>query len=137
MPGRTFNYLKRDDIVMPAEAFDRRITFWQRVMVADGMGGTLGHYKDDPANTGWQIVLTTWGHVEPWRGRELWRGMQIYPNLWERVYIRWRPDINIDASMRVTYGKRNMDIRSIYTLGEARKIIELLVEELQAAGSLH
>lgn len=131
MPVSHFGYLHRDELDMPAGAFDRRVTFQNPVQTEDGMGGYT---------VVWSPFLTTWAHIEPWRGRELWRDMQIYPNMWERVFIRYRPSlagIAFNASMRIMYGTRTLNIRSVYHLAEGRRLLSFLCEELQATGTAH
>lgn len=148
--AKTLTILNSDTVILPAEVYNRRITIQQPLFtsasaqlqsntVSDDMGGSVTTNMN--ADTNWETILTTWAHIEPWQGilsgRERWLADQIYPLLRVRVLIRWRPDVNITAAMRILYGQRNLNIRAVYSLAESRRVIEMLAEELQNYGSLH
>src|SRR6266487_2497306 len=122
------------DILSPADttvasgAFNRRITIQSPVDVADGEGGSTRT---------WSTVVSTWAHIEPWKGAEKWLVGQVYSNMWVKMLIRYRPSTNITPVMRITYGNRIYRIRAVNVPAEAQTTIELLCEELQTYGSLH
>ncbi len=122
------------DVLSPADttvasgAFNRRITIQAPVDVADGEGGSTRT---------WTTVVSTWAHIEPWKGAEKWLVGQVYSNMWVKMLIRYRPSTNITPVMRITYGNRIYRIRAVNVPAEAQTTIELLCEELQTYGSLH
>ncbi len=108
--------------------FDKRITFQSaNDTVKTGSGGT---------NRTWDTVLTTWAHIEPGKGTEVWVAGQVYSTGYTKVLIRFRTDINITPVLRMKYGRKIYNIRSVAVPGEAQTTIQLLVEELQTFGSL-
>lgn len=122
------NVLSTADTLVGAGDLNRRVTIQQFSDTSDGQGGTT---------RAWNNVITVWAHIEPWKGTEKFLANQVYPNLFVRVLLRYQPSQNITAAMRLVYGSRTFNIRSVSVLAEARTTIELLCEELQAAGSLH
>lgn len=123
-----FQVTAKDDISLYAEYFDRRVTIEQFVASSDGQGGqTTGS---------WIPFLSTWAHLEPWKGSEAWLAQQVYPVSYERVLIRYRKTVNISSAMRLHYKSRIFNIRWVGVPTESRKVIELLCEELQAKGSV-
>lgn len=129
MSSGGFQITKKEDIEPFAEYFDRKITIEKPVDVKDGQGGTTRT---------WQNVFpgTIWAHMEPWKGREMFTGQQVYPNLFEYVLIRYRKTVNITPIMRMRYKSRTFNIRMAGVPAEARKVIEMLVEELQESGTV-
>lgn len=119
--------LSRVDTTVGAGAFNRRITIQQQVINApDGMGGSTA---------AWTTACTTWAHIEAWKGSESFTAQQIYPSMLTKMLIRYRPSQNISAAMRVLYGSRIYNIRSVSVPAEAQTTIQLVCEELQAKGS--
>lgn len=122
------NVLNTQDTVVSAGAFNRKVQFQTLTDTDDGMGGRT---------RAWTTTFTTWAHLEPWKGQEQFIAQQITPNMFMRVLLRYRPSQNITASMRMLYGTRTFNIRSVSVIAEAMTTIELLVQEIQASGSLH
>lgn len=89
---------------------------------ADGGGGQGA----DPWLTA-SVVATVWGRVEPVRGIERLRAMRLESPITHRIIMRYRP--NIDASMRVVFAGRALNIRAVTNPGEANRTLELLCEE--------
>jgi SPP1 family predicted phage head-tail adaptor len=124
-----FQVTTKDDIEPKAEYFDRKVTIEQPTNTSDGQGGLV---------PGWSNVFagTVWVHMEPWKGREIFFAQQVYPNAYSRVLLRYRKTVNITPAMRIRYKSKTYNIRWVGVPAEARKVIELLVEELQAKGSV-
>ncbi|SRR6266487_2915205 len=122
------------DVLSPADttvasgAFNKRFSLLLPVDSADGEGGFTRT---------WSTVVSTWAHIEPWKGREAWMVGQVYSNMWVKVLLRYRPSINVTPIMRGQYGQRVYNIRSVHVPAEALTTIEMLCEELQTYGSLH
>lgn len=118
--------LSTADTTVGAGVFNRRITIQQLSDTVDGQGGKVRT---------WVNVVTTWAHIEPWKGNEALRFSQVFPNMYVRMLIRFRPSQNITPLMRIQYRSRIYNIRSVSVLAEAQTTIELLCEELQVQGS--
>lgn len=71
------------------------------------------------------------------KGDETVAQQQVQSSVFATITIRYRPSINIDASMHVVYGSRTFNIRTVLPVDEARQLITLQCEELQAQGTLH
>lgn len=71
------------------------------------------------------------------KGDEIFTQQQLHSALFTTITIRYRPSLNIDASMFVIYGTREFNIRTVQLDDEARKYIILQCEELQATGVMH
>lgn len=71
------------------------------------------------------------------KGDEMYTQQQLHSAVFTTVTIRYRPSTNIDASMRIQYGTRLFEIRTVLPIDEARQEVTLQVEELQGKGTLH
>lgn len=119
--------LSTADTTVGSGAFNRRVTIQQETSTPDGQGGST------PT---WGTLVTTWAHVEPWKGAVAFQAQQKFPTKWIRILLRYRPSTNISTAMRAVYKDQTYEIRSITDPAEAHTTIELLCEELRAKGSL-
>jgi SPP1 family predicted phage head-tail adaptor len=87
----------------------------------DGGGGQTGPWAS-PA-----IVATVRARVEPLRGDERPRAMQIEAALTHRVTIRHRPDVT--ARMRLIFDTRIFNIRAVIDVQEQGRFLDLMCEE--------
>lgn len=71
------------------------------------------------------------------KGDESYKQGQVQGGAFTSIVIRYRPGVNISPAMRVVYGTRQFNIRTIIVDDEALKQITLQCEELQATGSKH
>ena len=95
-----------------------RITIQAPSDVPDGSGGVQ---RD------WQDICSVWAAFSPLSGKEsLWMG-QLQSARVHRITIRYRDDI--DTSMRILYRNREFQIRAMLCPDEARRVLELYVEE--------
>jgi SPP1 family predicted phage head-tail adaptor len=126
-----FQVTTKDDIEPKAEYFDRKVTIEQPT-------NTPNVPADGGVTPGWTNIFpgTVWVHMEPWKGREIFFAQQVYPNAYSRVVLRYRKTVNITPTQRMRYKSKIYNIRWVGVPAEARKVIELLVEELQAKGSV-
>lgn len=127
MPG--FQITTKNTIEPKAEYFDRRIAILGPNTTIDGQGGNTTTYSTI-ANS------PKWAHMEPWKGRVVFEGQQPFAHAYERLVLRYKKTVNINTTMRVAYKSRTYVIRWVGVPAEARKVIELLCEELQAQGSV-
>ncbi len=87
----------------------------------DGGGGQGDPWADPVA------VATVWGRVEPLRGGERLRALQLEERVTHRVTIRHRPGVT--PAMRVRFGARLFNIRAVINRDERDRFLELLCEE--------
>ena len=71
------------------------------------------------------------------KGDEVYTQQQKRSSVFVSISIRYRPSQNIDASMRVVYGTRTFDIRTVFVPDEYGQDIVMQCEEIQAKGTLH
>jgi len=128
MPGSTFNFLAKDGVLVPAGAFNKRMSFLTETATTDDIGTPILTYT---------VAFTTWVHIEPWKGREYVADNQVFAQMWTRVLMRYRPSQVVNGNMRAQYGIKIYRIRSAWLPAEANKIVELLCEEIQSTGSAH
>lgn len=126
-----FTITRKEDIEPFAEYFDRRISIQALSNTSDNQGG-----KTAPAT--WANIANSpkWAHMEPWKGRVVFEGQQPFAHSYQRILIRYKKTINIAVGMRVVYKSRIFTIRWVDVPAQARKVIEIIGEELQAKGSV-
>ena len=73
------------------------------------------------------IVARVWARIEPLRGREQLRGMQLESRVTHRITIRHRADLG--AANRIRFGTRVFNIRAVIDVEERGRWLELLCEE--------
>lgn len=116
-----------------ASQFNKRITIQNPVDTDDGQGG---------ATRTWNNLYFCWADIQNFpHGRYLarrWFAQQLYPTLQVIVQIRWQPNIQIDATMRILFVK-GLKTHIYQILGdenpnEANVSLILYCMELQAKG---
>lgn len=97
-----------------------RIIVQQATRTEDAAGG--GSYA-------WANFATVWSKVEPLQGREFFTAQQFAAQVSHRVTLRYREDI--DATMRVKYGVRLLNIKSRLLIKRPlqQRRLELMCEE--------
>lgn len=105
---------------MQAGKMDRRITF-ERAIESQAASG-------EQVLT-WVADSTVWAEVEPLAGTELFRAQQLGAKVDTRFRVRWMgaPAITPDEKVRILYGLRYYDIRSVVEIGR-REGLEILAE---------
>jgi SPP1 family predicted phage head-tail adaptor len=88
---------------------------------SDGGGGRGDPWASPTA------VATLRARIEPLKGGEKLRAMQLQDSVSHRITIRHRADVT--ARMRVVFGARVFNIRAVIDPGERRRWLELLCEE--------
>lgn len=104
---------------------NRQIIIQKPTDTPDGAGGDVRV---------WTPFLTLWAQVSPSTGTEPFFAEQMYPKLTVTFTIRYRKGIT--AAMRVVYGTRLFNIRSVEETQDSRVYLKLHSEELQAKGSV-
>lgn len=97
-----------------------RIKIQQSVQSTDNLGG-------GPAS--WSTISggTAWASVEPLSGRELYHAQQLSSRVTHRIVIRYLAGVT--AAMRVLFGSRTFEIKSVMNQGERGRWLDLLCEE--------
>lgn len=77
----------------------------------------------------WADFATLWSKVEPLEGREFFTAQQFSSQVSHRVTVRYREDI--DATMRVKYGSRLLNIKTRLLIKRPlhQRRLELMCEE--------
>ncbi|BCJ86455.1 phage head closure protein [Effusibacillus dendaii] len=96
-----------------------RVTIQKLTQTDDGMGG----YTE-----GWGVVATVYASVHPLKGRELFDAQQVREHMTHRVTIRYRVDVTPD--MRVLFGAKVFNIRSVINVESKNRELQLLCEEV-------
>ena len=71
------------------------------------------------------------------KGDEATTQQQTHSSTFITVTIRFRPSLNIDASMRFQYGTRIFEIRTVLPVDEYRQEITVQCQEVYATGTQH
>jgi SPP1 family predicted phage head-tail adaptor len=106
---------------MRAGEFDRRITF-------ERAAGTQASPSGEQVLT-WAAEATVWAQVAPLSGTELFRAQQFGAKVDTRFRVRWIVSTSItpDETLRILYGGRYYDIRSVIEIGR-REGLEIMAE---------
>lgn len=75
----------------------------------------------------WSTFVETWASVDPITSREYFSAQRENAEITHRVRMRYRP--NITHKMRVKWGARVFDIRSIINANSRNRSLELLCVE--------
>lgn len=70
------------------------------------------------------------------KGDESFTQQQVHSALFATITIRYRPSTNLSADMRIVFGSRLFEIRTIFPVDENKQTITIQCEELQAKGTL-
>ena len=75
----------------------------------------------------WTDIATVWGAVEPISGRETIVAERPQATVTHKVRVRYRADV--DARMRILFGSRSLNIRSVINQDERGRWLVCLCEE--------
>lgn len=110
---------KNNDIV---SRMRQRITFQTESGSGDGGGGTT---------LSWMSGSTVWAEVRPVSSRSLsaeqFRGGKVQNRATHVIITRYIADVI--PKMRILYGSRTFNIRSVVNVDEQSEFLEILVEE--------
>lgn len=97
-----------------------RLTLQQEVRTDDGQGGYT---------RGWQDVADLWAEITPLQGsrNEMLTAGQLQASMLLRVLLRYRA--GVAADMRLAFGSRILNIRSVINIGEDDETLEIIAEE--------
>lgn len=112
--------------MIPAGILRHRITIEQYTVTGRNVIG--GEVKE------WVPVATVWAAVEPIRGREFFAAHQVNAEVTTRIRIRYLP--GVAPTMRVQFGNRTYDIRTVIDVDERHLELQLMcVEKVTANAS--
>lgn len=100
---------------MDAGRLDKRVTIQSMTATRNAIG--------EPVEA-WADVATVWAAVEPVQGREFWEQQQVQSEVTTRIRIRYRAGVT--AAMRVTYGGRFYNIKSVIDPRERHDEMQLM-----------
>lgn len=95
-----------------------RVTIEAVVRTPDAGGG---------ANESWVAVTDAWAEILPSRGNEQLTADQIEGRVTHVLHLR--AGFGVEPAMRIRWGARLLDIRSVIDLGERRRWLRILAEE--------
>lgn len=101
-----------------------RVTIQQQIFTEDMVTG------ENKSN--WQDVATVWAAVEPLKGREYFKTMEVHSEISTRVRIRYCSGISSD--MRLVYGNRTLYIESVIDPDERHWELQLMCVENKPPG---
>lgn len=115
--------------MIKASKFDKRIVLQKLKQPEKNERGQVirnGSVRIDE----WQNIKTVWASIEPIQGREYFSGVfQVGENV-IRVRMRYQPNLQITAKMRVKYGKRVFDIENVIDSKEVHNELQLMCKEI-------
>jgi SPP1 family predicted phage head-tail adaptor len=104
--------------VVAAGLLDKRITIQAPTVSRNALG--------EPT-VAWNAFATVWAGVEPVQGREFWAQQQVQSDVTVRIRMRYLPGVT--TAMRVAYGSRVLDIRSVIDPRERHTELQLMCSE--------
>ena len=103
---------------MRAGLLRSRVTIQQQTRADDAYGG---------ATVTWSTFATRWAHLRPLRGSELIAAQQINSHVQGEALIRFTT--GVDATMRIVYGTRVLQILAVVNMDERDEQQRLLYRE--------
>jgi SPP1 family predicted phage head-tail adaptor len=76
----------------------------------------------------WAIFATVWASVEPVSGREYFESAKLNAEITHRVRIRYTAGVTPD--MKILYGDRTFNIKSVINREERNRDMELMCAEV-------
>lgn len=97
---------------------DKRVTFFRREEVADGLG---------QCRQGMTEVCTVWAAIAPVRGGEYYEAQKLREELTWKIYVRFLPGITADMAIR--YKDRMFQIKSVIDVNFRQRTLEIMCTE--------
>jgi SPP1 family predicted phage head-tail adaptor len=105
---------------MGINSLRHRVVIQSELASADGAGGY---------SLSWNFIATVWASVTPLSGREILAGQRLESRITHRIRMRYRSDITVTSSTRLSWNGRTFNIRAVINPGQRNRWLELLVEE--------
>lgn len=78
----------------------------------------------------WATLATVWGGIEPLRGNERQRAMQVQSTEEVRIVLRWSSEIaDLNAADRVVFGSKVYDISAVLSIDERNREFHVMARE--------
>lgn len=113
----------------------RRIQIQQAIDTPNGSGGYTRAWQVLSGCTSVPARITYPPPAK--KGDEVITQEQTRSAVFATITIRFRPSQNISAAMRIAYGSRTFEIRTVLPVDEYRQEVTMQCEELQGAGTQH
>lgn len=118
-----------------ASVLRKRVVIQQNNGTRNSSGGMLDNWQTVP---GCSSVPSRVVYPPPSKkGDEQFTQQQVRSSLFATWTIRYRPSQNISPAMRIVYGTRTFEIRTVLLVDEYKQEVTLQCEELQATGTMH
>jgi len=101
----------------------RKLVFQTKTETADNMGGFTYTWAD---------TVTLWCEIRPTSAREKEMYSQLEHRVTHRIFPR-RYNSSITPEMRIKYGDRYLEIRSVMNKNERDRKMEILADEVKNA----
>jgi SPP1 family predicted phage head-tail adaptor len=103
---------------MASSRLKHRLSLQQEVLSSDGMGGYVKT---------WEVLAELWAEIRPLGGLEVFFSGQLNARATHKIRLRYRSGVT--SAMRLVFGERVFNIRSVHNIDEKNDMLELLVEE--------
>lgn len=77
----------------------------------------------------WSNTATVWAKVEPLSAREQFHADQLRGPVSHKITMRYRSDVTVTPSLRISFDSRLFNIRGVRKLDEINQWIEVMAEE--------
>ena len=104
----------------PIGKLSKLISIQEETPTRDSFGG----YELD-----WNTVVDVWANITPLRGREILASDMLQSVISYRFIIRYNPDFNVTSDMRIVYGTRIFNIRSVAIADEDSRFLAIIADE--------
>lgn len=95
-----------------------KITIQSETRTSDGAGGW---------DRTWTNFANARAEIKPLRGAEQFRAMNLEDSITHKITIRYRSGIT--SHMRIVFGTRIMNIRSVINIDERNRWLEIMADE--------
>ena len=77
----------------------------------------------------WATIATVWANISPLHGREVLASDTLQSIISYRIIIRYNSDFNVSNNMRILYGSRIFNIRSVAVADEENNFLIIIADE--------
>jgi SPP1 family predicted phage head-tail adaptor len=77
-----------------------------------------------------KVLCTTWASIQALTGTEKFAAHEFISQVTHAIYMRYRTDFTVDASMNVLYNTRTFKVEAVLDPDERRKMLQLLCIEI-------
>ena len=103
-----------------------------RIVQPDTTQDTAGGVSQNDVN----VLCTTWATVQALTGVEKFAAHEFISQVTHAIYLRYRTDFIIDASMNVQYNGRTFKVECVLDPDERHKMLQLLCIEINDSAQL-